>query len=480
MGIIKSVDGKCQKTDVIIFGAGPSGLAGADKLIRNNKEVLIFEKDKQVGGISKTIKFKSCYFDLGGHRFFTKSKEVNDLWNRTLGDNFLNRPRLSRIYYKNKFFNYPIKPINALVGLGVINAIKILVSYLKIKIFPYKEEKTFEHWVSNRFGKKLYNTFFKTYTEKLWGIPCSQIQAEWAAQRIKGLSLLTAVKNAIIPNKNGTVKTLINEFKYPKYGPGMMYEQMAQNIEKAGGDILMEQEVIKIKYDDFIIKSVVTRDKNNNEAEYCADNFLSSMPITTLVKSLSPAVPQEVLEAAGNLTYRSFITISVILNSPNPFPDTWIYVHSPEVKMGRIQNFKSWSPFMVSNKNQIALGLEYFCTEGDDLWNMKDTDLIKLGLKELEKIKLGKGEDFVSGFVARVSKAYPVYDTNYKKHIEVVKKYLSKFKNIQPIGRYGMFKYNNMDHSILTGIYAAENILGKNNNIWAVNADKEYHEEKGK
>jgi len=464
--------------DVIIFGAGPSGLAGAHKLVENKKSVIVFEKEKQVGGISKTLKFKGCHFDLGGHRFFTKSKEVNELWNKTLGNDFLKRPRLSRIYYRNKFFNYPIKPFNALFGLGIIDSIKILASYVKIKIFPHKEEKTFEQWVSNRFGKKLFDTFFRTYTEKLWGIPCDEIQAEWAAQRIKGLSLISAVKNALFPGKSGKVKTLIEEFKYPKYGPGMMYEKMAEDIKKMGGEIFTEREIVKISHSDFKVENAAVRDKNGREEIYSADYFLSSMPITALIKRMSPAVPPEVLAAANNLHYRSFITISVILNCPVPFPDTWIYIHSPEVKMGRIQNFKRWSPYMVSGKNKTALGLEYFCSEGDELWNMKDEDLIKLGLEELEKIKLGKKADFADGFVARVPKAYPVYDAGYKQNIKTIRRYLDKFKNLQPIGRYGMFKYNNMDHSILTGLYAAENILGSRNDIWTVNADKEYHEEK--
>ena len=466
-------------TDVIIFGAGPSGLAGAHELVTHNKKIIIFEKDKQVGGISKTIKFRDCYFDLGGHRFFTKSQRVNKLWNKTLGDNFLKRPRLSRIYYRNKFFNYPIKPLNAFKGLGLITSIQILFSYLLIKLFPYKRENTFEEWTSNRFGKKLYRIFFKTYTEKLWGIPCTEIQAEWVAQRIKGLSLLSAVKNALLPNKNSKIKTLINEFKYPKYGPGMMYSKMAEDIKQMGGKIYTETEVLKINHTDFTVNSATVKNKAEQitEETFHAKNFLSSMPITTLIKRLSPSAPEEVIQASNNLTYRSFISISVILKAPNPFPDTWIYIHSPEVKMGRIQNFKNWSPHMVANDKQVALGLEYFCTENDELWNMKDEDLIKLGLEELEKIHLGKKETFVDGFVARVPKAYPVYDRTYNKNLEVVKNYLDKFKNLQPIGRYGMFKYNNMDHSILTGIYAAENILGKEHNIWQVNADQEYHEQ---
>jgi len=461
-----------------LFSELASRIAAAHKLAENKKNVIVFEKDKQVGGISKTIEFKGCHFDLGGHRFFTKSQEVNDLWDKTLGADFLERPRLSRMYYRDKFFAYPIKPFDALYKLGILESILVALSYLKTKLFPYKEEKNLTQWVSNRFGKRLYLHFFKSYTEKLWGIPCEEIQAEWVAQRIKGLSFRTVIKNALFPNKKGSPKTLIDKFKYPKYGPGMMYEKMAENIETMGGKIMKESEIVKIKHSDFKAESVIIKDKEGNEQEYIANYFLSSMPITTLIKRMSPEAPKKVLDAAHNLHYRSFITISVILNSPSPFPDTWIYIHSPEVKMGRIQNFKSWSPFMTDDKKKTPLGLEYFCTEGDELWNTKDEDLLKLGMEELEKINLGKKNTFIDGFVARVPKAYPVYDSTYKENIKIIRDYLDKFKNLQPIGRYGMFKYNNMDHSILTGLYAAENILGDHHNIWNVNADQEYQEEK--
>jgi len=465
-------------TDIAIFGAGPAGLAAAIKLVEAGKNVTVFEKDAQVGGISKTIEFKGYRFDLGGHRFFTKSKEVNELWEKTLGPDLLTRPRLSRIFYRDKFFDYPVKPLNALMGLGFFESLLILIDYLKTKLFPYSEEKTFEQWVSNRFGKRLFRHFFKSYTEKLWGIPCDQIQAEWAAQRIKGLSLTSALKNALFPDKSGKIKTLIDEFKYPKFGPGMMYEKIAENIESQGGKIAKRHSIEQINRENLSVKSVVVKSQDAGLDEYQADHFISSMPITELIQRLSPAAPDEVIGASKKLSYRSFITVSVILDSADPFPDTWIYVHSPEVKLGRIQNFKSWSPYMVPDKSKTALGLEYFCTEGDELWNKKDADLIQLATSELEKIGLGKKESFIEGFVARVAKAYPVYDATYPENIKIIKDYLDKFSNLQPIGRYGMFKYNNMDHSILTGLYAADNILGAHNDIWNVNADQEYHEGK--
>jgi protoporphyrinogen oxidase len=467
------------KRDVIVFGAGPAGLAAALELARKGKSVLLTEKERQVGGISKTIEYKGCRFDLGGHRFFTKSKEVNDLWNETLGADFLTRPRSSRIYYKNKFFGYPLKPVNALMGLGLFTSLSVLASYLYVKLFPYKEEKTFEEWVSNRFGRRLYKIFFKTYTEKLWGIPCTEIRAEWAAQRIKGLSLRSLIKNALFPDRTGKIKTLIEEFKYPRFGPGMMYEKMAENVQKAGGGLLMETEVIKIKHEGNVAKSVLLKD-GSGERELSAGHFISSMPITELVKRLDPPAPESVLKAAHALKYRSFLTVNVILKCPNPFPDTWIYIHSPEIKMGRIQNFKNWSPEMVRDPRQTALGLEYFCTEGDPLWNTSDSVLMELGLRELEELKLGLASDFEEGFVARIPKAYPVYEARYPENIRIIREYLTNFKNLQPVGRYGMFKYNNMDHSILTGLYAARNIMGANYDIWEVNTDQEYHEEEKK
>ena len=466
-----------KKTDVIILGAGPAGLSSAYKLTEEKKNVIIFEKDSQVGGICKTIKFNDFYFDLGGHRFFTKSQEVKKIWDDVLGNNFLERPRLSRIYYKKKFFYYPIKPFDAFLKLGLPETIKILFSYLYSRILPYKKEKTFEHWISNRFGKKLYSIFFKTYTEKIWGIPCSEISAEWSAQRIKGLSLVSTLKNSILKPKNNKIKTLITTFKYPKYGPGMMYEEMEKKIINKGNKTEKGSSVIEIFHNNSRINRVIIQDRDGNRKEYSSDYFISSIPITEFVKKMNPSVPKNVVEAADALSYRSFISVSVILDSPQIFPDNWIYIHSPEVRMGRIQNFKNWSPFMVPDTNKTSLGLEYFCSENDDFWNMKDTDIIKLGMKELEKIGLSKQSAFIDGFVSRVPKAYPVYNNNYFKSLTIIKDYLSRFNNLQTIGRYGMFKYNNMDHSMLTGIYAAENIMGADHDIWKINCDDEYHEE---
>lgn len=463
--------------EVAIFGAGPAGLAAALKLTECGRKVNVFEMHDQVGGISRTINFNGYRFDLGGHRFFTKSEEVGKLWKQTLGEDFIERPRLSRIYYRNKFFFYPLRPANALIGLGAMTCCSAALSYFKSMLFPYPEENTFEQWVSNRFGKKLYNIFFKTYTEKLWGIPCNEIRAEWAAQRIKGLSLMTVARHAFFPDKNGRVKTLIDKFHYPKQGPGMMYEKMAENIVLGGGVINCNSEVKEIRHVNNKVVEVLVSGKSAGEKVYKADYHISSMPITELVQKLRPSAPNEVLAAASNLRYRSFVLVGVILDMENPFPDTWIYVHSPEVKLGRIQNFGNWSPHMLASPDKTSLGLEYFCSEGDDLWNMSDDHLVQRGLNELVKLKLVNSSAFLDGFVVRIPKAYPVYDSTYSENLRIIKEYLYTFRNLQPVGRYGMFKYNNMDHSILTGIFAAENILGKNHDIWAVNTDQEYQEE---
>jgi len=474
------MDLKNEKLDVAVLGAGPAGLAAAYRLAKKGKSVVVLERDKQVGGMSKTVNFKGYLFDQGPHRFFTKSKRIMKLWQEILGEDFLKVSRLTRIYYRKKFFYYPLKPFNALFKLGVLNSSVVMLSYMKSKIFPYKEENNFEQWVSNRFGKKLYRTFFKTYTEKLWGIPCGEIQAEWVAQRIKGLSLRTAIKNAFFPDKSGKIKTLVEEFHYPKYGAGTMYEGMAKIIAKSShGELLLENEVEEIIHKDNRVTGVVIRGKDGKKFEIKADEFISSIPITVLIKKLSPEAPKKVLEAAKNLKYRSTVFVNLIFNCPNPFPDNWIYVHEPATKMLRLTSVANFSPHMLKDKKKSALALEYVCNENGKFWNLPDKKLVKLGVTDLDKIGLVKKEDFLDGFVVRSAKSYPVYNADYPPNLKRIRRYLEKFSNLQVIGRYGMFKYNNMDHSTLTGLYAAGNILGeKRRDIWQVNTDEEYHEKK--
>ena len=463
--------------NVIIVGGGPAGLAAGYELAQRGRKVVVLEKDTVVGGISKTVCHEGFRFDIGGHRFFTKIDRVNELWRQVLGDEFLTRPRLSRIYYNNQFFNYPLKPMNALKGLGVGESIAILASYFSSKIKPYKQEETFEEWVSNRFGKKLYSIFFKTYTEKVWGIPCDQIEAEWAAQRIKGLSLSSAVKAALFGDKGKKIKTLIEEFNYPKYGPGQMYEKMAADIRRMGSEVLIGTKVDGFEIEDGKILAVKTIDmKGRQERLECSD-VLVSMPLTELAKCLAGEGDEHVVEAADSLSYRSLLTINLMMDRKESFPDTWIYVHSPEVKVGRVQCFKNWSPYMVPGENVSSLGLEYFCTEGDELWNCSNEELIELGKKEIDKLGLADSESVFDAFIVRCEKTYPVYNRDYGRHVEVLKSFVGWFENLQCIGRNGMFKYNNMDHSILSGLMAADNIMGAKNDLWAINTEDEYHEQ---
>lgn len=464
---------------VVIMGGGPAGLSSGYHLIKNGINTKLYESDSEVGGISKTIEYKGYYFDLGGHRFFTKFDDVNNLWNEVLGENFRKTPRLSRIYYNNKFFNYPLTPMNALMGVGVLDTFSILFSYIKSKLSPYPEEDTFEQWVSNRFGKKLYSIFFKTYTEKVWGIPCSSIQAEWAAQRIKGLSLTTAIKNALFKPKSSNIKTLIDKFDYPTYGPGMMYNEMRNKIEKLGGTVNLDSGVVRVNHENYSIKSIEYSDKDGNTRIEEGTHFISSIPVTELVGMMNPPPDERVINAANSLSYRSIITIDIIINKKDVFPDNWVYIHSPEVKLGRIQNFKNWSAEMVPDQNKTSLGLEYFCTENDEFWNTSDEELFRLAASEVDKIRICSADDIQDYTIVRVPKAYPVYMMGYKEYTAEIEAYIRQFSNLQLVGRYGLFKYNNMDHSILTGLYAAENILqdGMVYDTWNVNTDDEYHEE---
>ncbi|HPB31408.1 MAG TPA: NAD(P)/FAD-dependent oxidoreductase, partial [Candidatus Sumerlaeota bacterium] len=457
---------------------GPAGLAAAWEARRHNLSCEVLEKDHCVGGLSRTVNYKGYRFDIGGHRFFTKNIEVNAFWQEILKDDFISVNRLSRIYYNNRFFYYPLKPMNAFLGLGPIASVQILLSYVKARMAPLPEENTFEQWVTNRFGRKLYETFFKTYTEKVWGIPCSQIGAEWAAQRIKGLSLTSAVKNALFGSRGNRVKTLISTFQYPKEGPGMMYSAASDSIRSSGGDVSLNSEVMAIHHAEGRIREITVRDPESGRTRRLGgDQFLSSMPITHLVERLVPAPPDPVLRAAHSLKYRALLVVNLVLRRKNLFPDNWVYVHSPQVRLGRLQNYKNWSPWMIDNQEHTSLGLEYFCNEGDDLWTMPNEQLIELGGREIQTLGLARVSDVMDGFVYRAPFTYCVYDTGYEQHMKIVREYLARFPNLHPIGRAGMFKYNNMDHSILTGFLAVRNIMGARHDLWSVNADQDYHEE---
>lgn len=473
---------KSAPTTVVIIGAGPAGLTAASELCKSNVKSVVLEKDTVVGGISRTVSYKGYLFDIGGHRFFTKVKAVEDMWHDYMESDFLLRSRTSRILYNKKFFNYPLKISNALSGLGLKTSVMVLLSYIRIRIFPIKSETNFEEFVSNMFGRRLYRIFFKTYTEKVWGIPCTELSAEWAAQRIKGLSLVSAVKNALIGNrfktKQTVIKTLIDSFHYPRLGPGMMWENVTKSVNERGSDVRMDSDVTKIATKDGQVEFVETVTSSGQTDRVYGSHFISTMPIRELIAKMEPPPPQPVLDAAKGLNYRDFLTVALVIDRPHMFDDNWIYIHDDSVQVGRVQNFKNWSPEMVPDEGKTCLGLEYFCFEGDGLWTSSDEDLVAQGIKEMQALGFLKAEEVVDGTVVRMPKAYPVYNDRYAEEVETVRQHLlTNAPNLQLVGRNGMHKYNNQDHSMLTAMLAAENILGANNDLWTVNVEKEYHEE---
>jgi protoporphyrinogen oxidase len=466
-----------ERRSVVIIGGGPAGLTAALELSRNKVPARVLEADRQVGGISRTVNYKGYLFDIGGHRFFTKWDEVNQIWKETLGDKFLLRPRLSRIYYRKKFFLYPLVAKNALLGLGPVESVRILLSYFRSALFPTPKEDNLEEWVSNRFGKRLYQIFFKTYTEKVWGVPCTSIQAEWAAQRIRGLSLMGAVKNALFPSKTPKAKTLIDRFHYPERGPGQMWETLADQLDGQGYPVLMERQVVRICHERGEVKRVVTRGPHGEES-FEGSDFISSMPIRDLIQALDPPPPEDVFRAANELRYRDFLIVSLVINRKEVSPDNWIYVHEPGVKVGRIQNFKNWSPAMVPDTEKTCLGMEYFVFENDELWSSRDDDLIRMARREIAQLGLVQPEEIEDGTVVRMQKAYPMYDPGWTERIEAIRAYAqSSLRNLQFVGRNGMHKYNNQDHSMMTALCAAQNICGAGHDIWAINSEPDYHEE---
>jgi protoporphyrinogen oxidase len=464
---------------VIIFGAGPAGLTAAYEACKNGFEPIVFEKDKDVGGISKTINYKNYLFDIGGHRFFTKYDEVKKIWNEILGDDFITRPRLSRIYYNNKFFYYPLRPLNALMNLGLANSFLVVLSYFYSQLSPYRDVTNFEQWVSNKFGKRLFSIFFKTYTEKVWGISCQEIQADWAAQRIKSLSLGKAMLNSLGFLGKDRVTTLIDEFQYPRKGPGQMWNRAKELVKKRGGKVHLKSQVVQLNRKGNKIISVVVK-TNSSLEEASGDHFLSTLPLRELILAIKPPAPNDVLDAAQKLRYRDFFTVCLVIDKPSIFPDNWIYIHSPEVRVGRIQNFKNWSPEMAPNPQTTTLGLEYFCFESDEIWKRGDSELIKLGIEEVDKLKFAAREEVIDGMVIRSPKTYPIYDEGYKERIETIRNYLSRIENLQTMGRNGLHRYNNQDHSMLSAIGAVRNILGEKHSVWDINVDDEYHETIGK
>jgi protoporphyrinogen oxidase len=462
---------------VVIVGAGPGGLTAAYLLAKEGYAVTVLEGDDVVGGISRTAQYKGYRFDIGGHRFFTKIEPVERLWHEILGNEFISVPRLSRIYYEGKYFDYPLKAGNALKGMGVWRAAMMMLSYLKAHLWPNPVEDNLEQWVTNRFGQRLYETFFKTYTEKVWGIPCTEIRAEWAAQRIQNLSLGKAILSAASLNRRSTaIKSLINEFQYPRLGPGQMWEMCRDRLEEMGSQVLMKHYVDGIETRNGQVVAVRAHTPNGVR-RFPAEHVISTMPVRSLVRALDPAVPTPIRNAGEGLRYRDFLTVALILNRENLFPDNWIYIHTPGVKVGRIQNFNNWSRAMVPEPGHTCLGMEYFCFEGDGLWTSKDEDLIALASKELGQLGLADPNLVVDGTVVRMPKAYPIYDGEYSEYLRQVRTHIDPIPNLHLIGRNGMHKYNNQDHSMLTAMMTVWNMLGAAYDVWSVNTDFEYHEE---
>jgi protoporphyrinogen oxidase len=472
-----------QSGDAVIIGAGPAGLTAAYLLSKEGVGVTVLEADPvYVGGISRTVEYHGFHFDIGGHRFFSKSVEVEDFWSEILAGDLLDRPRSSRIFYNGKFFSYPLKAMEALSKLGVVESALCVLSYLWARATPHGDEKSFEDWVSNRFGKRLFRIFFKTYTEKVWGMSCKDISADWAAQRIKGLSLGSAIKNALLPkrapkDRGKLIKTLIDTFRYPRKGPGMMWTRCAQRVEEMGGRVLRGRRVTACEYDNTTGRWTVTAGGET----FSGDHVISSMPIRELGSLLSPALPENAARASQSLKYRDFLTVGLILEDRNLFDDNWIYIHDPRVKVGRIQNYKSWSPEMVPDPKFCCYGLEYFCFEGDGTWTMEDGDLIELAKRELEQIGLAQARDVIDGCVIRQAKAYPVYDDEYAMHVAAVRDALGAYPHLYLVGRNGMHKYNNQDHAMMTAMLTARNILAGETlyDVWQVNQDAEYIESGG-
>jgi protoporphyrinogen oxidase len=463
---------------IVIMGAGPAGLTAAWELMKSGHQIVVWEADPTyVGGISRTVQANGFRFDIGGHRFFSKSEEVNEVWRQIMPDDFVDCPRLSRIYYRNKFFNYPLEALDSFLKLGPLETVRIVLSYIHARAHPLLPETTFAQWVTNRFGKRLFDMFFKSYTEKVWGISCDEISADWAAQRIKGLSLREAIVSAFKGRKAApTAKTLIRNFFYPRLGPGQMWETAANKIIERGGAIFLDRKVKTIHWNETGVTHITGTDYLGTFFQQEGSSFISSIPLQELMLALDPPPPKEVVAAARALRYRDFVTVCLVVNRADVFPDTWIYIHDPSVTVGRVQNYKNWSAAMVPDPKLTSLGMEYFCFEGDGLWTSTEHDLAQLAIREAVQIGLIKENEVIDAFVVRMPKAYPIYDQDYQKHVQTIREWVSMFANLQPVGRNGMHHYNNQDHSMMTAMLAAKNIQGGDYDCWKVNTEAEYHE----
>jgi protoporphyrinogen oxidase len=457
----------------LVLGGGPAGLTAGYLLGKRDHDVVVLEAEDQVGGLAKTVERDGYRFDLGGHRFFTKAVEVDDLWHEVLGDEFLRRPRMSRIYWNQRYLDYPLRGPDVIRKLGPVELARCMGSYLVAAARPKGEEKSLEQWVTNRFGRRLFELFFQSYNEKVWGVPASEIRAEWAAQRIKGLSFFSAARAAFFGNRGNKIKSLISEFNYPRYGPGQMWDAMTDAIRAQGGEVRLSAPVTRLE----LAGSRVVEVEAGDASYTLPEAVISSLPLREIVRMASPAAPQHVVDAANGLRYRDFLTVALVVDGEDLFPDNWIYIHEPSVRVGRIQNFRSWSPWMVPDPSKACVGMEYFCFAGDDLWTMEDDDLVALAADELERLRLTSKSKVERGYAIRVPKAYPIYDADYAERVQVIRAWLDGIDNLQQVGRNGLHRYNNSDHSMLTAMRAVDNLLsGAEHDIWAVNAESVYHE----
>jgi protoporphyrinogen oxidase len=456
---------------VMILGAGPAGLTAAYELSNFGIPCVVLERDSVVGGLARTVEYNGFRFDIGGHRFYTKLSLVQRIWREILGEELLTRRRLSRIYYGSKFFRYPLEPLDALRGLGLLESARCGLSFVKSRLLPKLPEHDFETWVANRFGQRLFEVFFKSYTEKVWGMDCRDIGAEWAAQRIKGLSLWSLIRDALAARKDDGPKTLVKEFQYPRLGPGMLWTRMREMVEARGVEVVLNAPVERV-----CLREGRAACVQAGGEEYEATHVISSIAIQELIGVLDPEPSKALRDAAQKFHYRDFLNVALMVRARDLFPDNWIYVHDPAVRAGRIQNYGNWSPDMTPSPEMSCLGVEYFCNESDAIWNKPDAELVALAKREMVKLGLVREDDVVDGFVVRVQKAYPVYDRGYQQGLQVVRKFLSETPNLQLVGRNGMHRYNNQDHSMLTAILAARNISGANFDLWNLNVDSDYLE----
>lgn len=457
-----------------VLGGGPAGLTAGYVLARSARPVVLFEAGDQVGGLARTVVRDGYRFDLGGHRFFTKSDEVQRLWQQVLGDELLVRERLSRIYWRGRFIDYPLRLADVVRKVGPAELARCGGSYglALARRGSRRTPQTFEDWVCDRFGRRLFELFFKSYTEKVWGVPTSQLSADWAAQRIRTLSFSRVVRAALL-NDGGDVRSLIEKFHYPRFGPGQMWEAMAAEIVGAGGQVRLDSRVTRIELDGARVRAV-----HAGGERVAVGEVVSSLALREAVALADPPPPAKVRRAAAGLRYRDFLTVALVVRGEDLFPDNWIYVHDPGVRVGRIQNFRAWSPAMVPDPERTCVGLEYFCFEGDDLWNSSDDELVARATGELDAIGLAPADRVERGHVVRVPKAYPIYDADYDERVATIRAWLAGIVNLQQIGRNGLHRYNNSDHSMLTALRAVENACaGSAHDLWAVNADEAYHEE---